>query len=158
MAIFHANTYIVEKKVSMGCSQGSSCGPLLWNVLYNTLLNLKFTSHTKTIAFADDLAILTHGKTLSEAEVYAHSDLSKIENWAREYKMQFNESKNKAMLITRKRSCHGISINLNNRRLQQVTEMKYLGIYFDNRLTFYKHIEHITLKIYDVGIHAKQNC
>jgi hypothetical protein len=130
----------------MGCPQGSRCGPGFWNVLYNALLNLGFSSHTKIIAFADHLVILTHGKTLSEAEVYANSDLAKIENWARENKMQFNKSKSKAMLITRKRSCVDINIYFNNRRLEQVSEMKYLGIYFDNRLTFYKHIEHIAEK------------
>jgi ribonuclease HI len=146
VAIFHANTYSVERKVSMGCPQGSCCGPGFWNVLYNALLNLEFSSHTKIIAFADDLAILTHGKTLTEAEVYANSDLAKIENWARENKMQFNESKSKAMLITRKRSRNDINIYLNNRKLEQVTEMKYLGIYFDSRLTFHKHIEHIAQK------------
>jgi len=74
----------------MGCPQGSCCGPRFWNVLYNALFNLEFSSHTKIIAFTDDLAILTYGKMLSEAEVYANSDLAKIENWARENKMQFN--------------------------------------------------------------------
>jgi len=83
---------------------------------------------------------------LSEAEVYANSNLAKIEKWARENKIQFNESKSKAMLITWKRSCHDIHINPNNRRLEQVMEMKYLGIHFDSRLTFYKHIEHIAQK------------
>jgi hypothetical protein len=60
--------------------------------------------------------------------------------------MQFNESKSKAMLITRKKSNDAIHIYLNNRRLEQVKEMKYLGIYFDSRLTFHKHIEHIVEK------------
>ena len=68
-------------------------------------------------------------------EVYANSDLAKIENWARVNKMQF-ESKSKAMLITRKRKCHDINIYLNNRRLERVRDMKYLGIHFYSRLTF----------------------
>jgi hypothetical protein len=55
--------------------------------------------------------------------------------------MQFIESKSKAMLITRKRSSDGIHIFLNNRRLEQVTEMKYIGTYFDSRLKFYKNID-----------------
>jgi len=62
----------------MGCPQGSCCGPGFWNVLYSALLNLEFSSHTKIIAFADDLAIRTYGKTLSVAAVYADSDLAKI--------------------------------------------------------------------------------
>ena len=63
VAILDANTYRKERKVTKGCPQGSFCGPGLWNVLYNALLDLQFTSHTKAIAFADDLAILTYGQT-----------------------------------------------------------------------------------------------
>jgi hypothetical protein len=92
--------------------------------LYNTVLNLEFSSHTKVIAFADDLVILTQGQTPIEVEVYANSDLARIEKWANDNKLQFNESKSKTMLITRKRSNDLINIYLNNRRLEQVTEMK----------------------------------
>jgi len=129
VAIFHANTYNLERKVTVGCPQGSCCGPGFWNIMYNTLLNLEFSSHMKVIAFADDLAIMMQSKMPSEAEVYANSDLAKIEKWAKENKMQFNESKSKAVLITRKRSNDNINICLNNRRLEQVKEMKYLGIF-----------------------------
>jgi hypothetical protein len=47
--------------------------------------------------------ILTYGNTHHEAEAYANADVARIENWAKENKMQFNESKSKAMIITRKR-------------------------------------------------------
>jgi len=119
VAILSANTYRKETKVTKGCPQGSCCGPGFWNLLYNAHLDLDFTSHTKAIAFADDLAILTYGETTSEAEAYANSDLAKIENWAKQNKMQFNELKSKTMLIARKRKRNreDINIYLNNRRL-----------------------------------------
>jgi len=54
-----------------------------------------------------------------------------------------------------------INIYLNNKRLEQVMEMKYLGIYFDIRLNFHKHIEHTTEKskkmVYMLGRIAKLN-
>jgi hypothetical protein len=79
VAILCANTYSREKKVTKGCPQGSCGGPGYWNILYNTLLDLEFTSHTKAIiAFADDLAILTYGETTTEAEADANSELAKI--------------------------------------------------------------------------------
>jgi len=77
--------------------------------------------------------------------------------------MQFNELKSKTMLTARKskRNREYINIYLNNRRLEQVKEMKYLGIYFENRLNFHKHIEHITEKsrkmIYVLGKTAQLN-
>ena len=125
VAIYYANTYKAERKVSMGCPQGSCCGSGLWNVLYNTLLNLDFSSHTKVIAFADDLAIMSQGKTPTEAEAYANSDLARIEKLAKENKLRFNETKSKAMMITRHRSNDTINVYLNNKRLEQVTETKY---------------------------------
>ena len=114
VASLHANTLTVTRTVTKGCPQGSCCGPGFWNIMYNALLN--FSGHTKVIAFADDLAVLTKGKTPTEAEAFAQSDLGKIEKWANDNKMQF-ETKSKAMLITRKRNIENINIYVNNRRL-----------------------------------------
>jgi len=112
--------------------KGEGGGPEFLNVLYNDLLNMKYSRRTKLIAFADDLAILTYGKTLPEAEAYANSNLATTEKWARDNKMKFNESRSKVMIITRKRRRDKINIFLNNRSLAQVDVMKYLGIHFDS--------------------------
>jgi hypothetical protein len=113
--------------------------------MYNDLLNLNFSCHTKIFAFAEDLSLslLTKWKTPSEAEAFANSDLAKIEKWAKDNKIQFNETKSKAMLITRKRNTESINIYINKRRLQIVKEMNYLGIHFDNRLSFNTHIKYL---------------
>ena len=115
-------------------------------MLYNDLLNMKYSSHTKLIAFADDIAMLTYGKTLSEAEAYANSDLAVTEKWAQENKMKFNEAKSKVLLISSRRRLGNVTIFLNNRKLEQVNVMKYMGIHFDSRLSFYKHIEQLADK------------
>lgn len=146
VAILHTNTHRVERSVTKGCPQGSCCGPGFWNVLYNDLLNLEYSSHTKIIAYADDIVILTHGKTHTAAEVYANSDLAIVEKWARENKLKFNENKSKVMLIAKKRRLGQVQIYLNNRNLEQVSAMKYLGINFDSRLSFQKHIEQVAEK------------
>ena len=56
-------------------------------------------------------------ETTSEAEAHTNSDLAKIENWAKQNKMQFNELKSKTLLIAseRKRNRENINIYLNNR-------------------------------------------
>jgi hypothetical protein len=73
--------------VSKGCSQGSCLGPGMWNIFYNTLLNVTFTSGTKIIAFADYLVLLTRGKLVSELENTANAELTKISKWAKENKV-----------------------------------------------------------------------
>ena len=71
----------------MGCPQHSCSGGI-----YNSPLNMDFTHHTQVTAFADDLLVLTRGKCALDAENYANQDLKKIENWARENKMHFNDT------------------------------------------------------------------
>jgi 4-alpha-glucanotransferase len=109
---------------------------------------MDFTHRTRVIAFAEDLPVLTRGKCALDAENYANQDLKKIENWARENKMQFNENKSKVLLVTTKTSRDNRTLNvyLNNKCLEQVSELKYLGIYFDSRLSFDRHIDYIVGK------------
>jgi len=92
-AIMLTNSRKIEKRITKGCPQGSCCGPGYWTILHNSLLNIKFTHHTKAIAFADDLVIMTKAESILEAENIMNAELGKISIWARENKHQFNEQK-----------------------------------------------------------------
>ena len=142
------NNYTMEKEVQKGCPQGSCCAPGYWNILYNSLLNLKFSSQTKVIAFADDLMVLTRGISAIEAENYANQDLKKIERWATDNKMEFNDKKSQVLFISRKRNDEkSVSIYLNYKKLDQTNELKYLGIYLDSKFNFNAHIDYTTDKL-----------
>ena len=82
LATLQSNNIKLEKEISRGCPQGSCCGPGLWNTFYNPLLNLNYTSRTKTIAFADDFILATRGKTVIEAVNITNTKLTKIAAWA----------------------------------------------------------------------------
>jgi hypothetical protein len=49
------------------------------------------------------------------------------------------------LLVTTKTSGDNRTLNiyLNNKRLEQVSELKYLGIYFDSRFSFGRHVDYI---------------
>jgi hypothetical protein len=101
LATLQTNNIKIEAELTKGCPQGSCCGPGLWNIYYNSLLNLNYTHRTKTIAFADDLILATRGKTVIEAENIANIELTKICAWANVNKIHFNEQKSKTMLLSR---------------------------------------------------------
>ena len=147
--------YRAEKAVKKGCPQGSCCGPGYWNVLYNSLLNQEFSQRSEVIAFADDLLIMTKGKSITETENYTNQDIKVIEKWAKNNKIRFNESKSKVLLVTNKKNVRNekIEIYLNNKPLEQVEELKYLGIYIDKKLKSDKHVDHIETKAISL-IHA----
>ena len=146
-ATLQTNNIKIETKITTGCPQGSCCGPGMWTIYYNSLLNLHFTHRTKTIAFADDLMLAIRGRTVSEAENMANVELTKIAAWARDNKVHFNEQKSKTILISRKRKeRRDVMLYLNSRPLPQVQSLKYLGIIIDKKLTFKDHIHYITEK------------
>jgi len=89
---------------------------------------MDFTRRIRVNAIANDLLVLTRGKCALDAGNYAEQDLKKIENWAKENKMIFNENKSKVLLVTTKTSGDNRTLNiyLNNKRLEQASEIKYL--------------------------------
>lgn len=58
---------VAEKVVSKGCPQGSILGPLLWNVLFNGLLELDM-GDAEVVAYADDAVVVVNAETRSEVE------------------------------------------------------------------------------------------
>jgi hypothetical protein len=50
-------------------------------------------------AYADDLMILTKGKTQAEVENYTNIETQKVAKWARINKIIFNDQKSKLMVI-----------------------------------------------------------
>jgi len=93
----------MEKNITKGSPQGSCCRPSFWSIQYNSLLNLRYTNHTKTVAFADDLVVMLKAELIRESEKIASMELSKISAWAKENKSRFNKKKSKVMLMTRQK-------------------------------------------------------
>jgi hypothetical protein len=81
----------MKTEISEGCPQGPCCDSGLWNIQYNSLQNLSFTRRTKAVAFADDLILVTRGKTVREAENFTNFEMSTITSWAKSNKIKFNE-------------------------------------------------------------------
>ena len=158
IATLSANNIAIQRSTSKGCPQGSCIGPGFWNLQYDSLLKLPYTKHTEVIAFADDFMMIIRGSNLTEIEHYANIEMLKVTNWARQNKITFNDRKSKLLLITRKNqnSERGLTVYLNNRKLDQTKQMKYLGVTIDSKFSFNQHIEQITQKCTKL-IHALAN-
>jgi len=75
-------------------------------------------------------------------------EMRKILEWARNNKLKFNENRSNDMLMSRRRRTERkeIEIYVNNKTLEQVNSIKYLGIIFDNKITFRDHNKYIDEK------------
>jgi len=102
-AVISINSSKMEKNITKGCPQGSRCGTGFWNIQFNSLLNLRYTNHMKTVTFADDLVIMIKADSIRKAENIANVEMNKISVWAKENKIRFTEQKSKVMLMTRRK-------------------------------------------------------
>ena len=154
-AVLFTNSCEVQREISRGCPQGSCCGPGFLNLQYNSLLKIEYSKQTKVLAFANDVVILTKGKSLLDIEIYANIEIQKIVKWAKNNKINFNDKKSKIMVISRKkaRTRRDIRVYLNNKELKQEKTLKYLGLVLDDRFKFNEHVEYITSKCIKI-IHA----
>jgi len=138
------NSLRMDKEMSRGCPQGSCSGPGVWNLQYNSLLELKYTKRTKVMAFADDLIIATRGESVRAVENYVNVELSKINVWVKNNKTRFNDKKSKVMVVSRRKRKENknITVCLNNKPLDQVIKMKYLKIILNHKFRCNKHIKY----------------
>ena len=80
-----------------------------------------------------------------------NSDLSKINNWAFQWKMSINPNPSKQaqeVIFSRKiqKTCHP-SIYFNNKSVKQVPSQKHLGLILDNKLNFQEHLKIYRIKL-----------
>jgi hypothetical protein len=130
------NDYSELTYIHAGVPQGSVLGPLLY-LLY--MADLPTSPRTLIATFADDTSIL---KTDSDPAVASHllqTDLLAIQHWLKRWRMKVNETKSTHVTFTTRRAtCPPVKINYV--QLPQSNGVKYLGLHFDRRLTWHKHI------------------
>ena len=134
--------------VKAGVPQGSILGPLLFLIYINDLPN-GLNSNAKL--FADDTPLFSVVHSITDSANLLNSDLSKINEWALQWKMNFNSypTKQAQEIIfswkTSQRNHPGLMFNNN---IVNVTSIhRHLGMIFDSKLSFDEHLKSVLKKI-----------
>ena len=118
--------------VTSGIPQGSVLGPLLFVILINDLPQVV---QSTTKIFADDTKlyrpIRTHADTL-----ILQQDISRLNDWATKWQMQFNESKCITLHIGAANP--GSHYKMNSVTLESSHSERDLGIIIDSKLKFHQ--------------------
>ena len=128
------------EKVCAGVPQGSILGPLLFLLYIN---DISYNLECKVKLFADDTCLFSIVNDPVESAVALNNDLSKIQQWAYQWKMEFNPdlTKHAAIVLF---SCKNNKILhpqlLFNDQIVIKVEEKRLGLILDGNLSFVKHI------------------
>lgn len=71
-----------------------------------------------------------------------------IAEWSEKFKLEFNASKTKLMMCTRKRKrIYQPILQFKGSEIQYVDEMNILGVIVDSKLKFYSHVQIISNKL-----------
>ncbi|XP_077976386.1 uncharacterized protein LOC144432146 [Styela clava] len=127
-----------------GVPQGSLLGPLFFLAYINDMSRCLKSS--ESIMFADDTDLILHGENLEDLFTVANYELANIHSWMLVNKLSLNANKTKFVLFHPSKhksvSCTK-PLLLNGNEIERVKEIKFLGVIFDENLSWKSHILHV---------------
>lgn len=128
-------------KVECGVPQGSILGPLLFLVYINDITSIP--NSPEIIMYADDTNIFFTGTTKEVIESSANSYLLHLSRWLKSNRLSLNTSKTKYIIFkpANKRDPYCVHLHFEDTLLEQVTEQKFLGVWFTEDLTWNTHVD-----------------
>ena len=132
--------YSERLPVTSGVPQGSILGPLLFLVYSNDIHS--YIQKSKLALFADDSKLFLPLVQPNSSSVL-QNDLDNLINWTTDNQMELNHTKCKALRIFRKKTPFQTNYSINGHIIEQVTNMKDLGVIVSKDLSWSRHIESI---------------
>lgn len=134
------NEYSESSSTSAGLPQGSVLSPTLYSIFTS---DIQIPSNCKIALYADDTAILVHGKLSNAISKKLQNGLKTVDKYFRKWKVKINITKTQAIIFPYNKSPKRIaSVNVfaNNNEVPYADMVKYLGVHLDKKLLFRDHI------------------
>ncbi|KAG1686575.1 putative RNA-directed DNA polymerase from transposon BS [Nymphon striatum] len=134
--------------LEMGVPQGSILSVTRFSLKINDIVN-HVKSGTQCFLYVDDLVVAYASKSISTIERHLQLSLNKIEKWTNENGFKFSSSKTVSMhfcLLTRLH--HDPQLRLGSSPIPLVNSTRFLGLVFDKKLNFLKHMQVLKLKCF----------
>ena len=128
------------KTVDRGCPQGSSLGPILWNIYQNDLFYENISSQLSM--YADDHQLYSSNQSIKDTTEVLEKDGKTTGEWYKVNYLEGNLSKYQVMLMTKGNQMI-TEIDIDNHKISQTEQIKLLGVTLDNGLNFSEHVSTI---------------
>lgn len=122
-----------------GCPQGSHMGPVLFNLVANSVHNyLPAGTETAIYQYADDMVIIRNIKN-GEDEDDMQDAINRVDVWATQCRLKINANKTALMKFTRRNTDLTTTYQIRQENIASVDSFAYLGLILDTKLTFNQH-------------------
>ena len=130
-----------------GVPQGSVLSVTCFAIAINEILDV-VTPPVRGSLFVDDFALYCTGYDAKSIHHYIQKSIDAVSKWADENGFRFSASKTVAIRFTRRRNLEEIpTLILNGNILPYQSEVKFLGMIFDEKLTWNSHINNLKVKV-----------
>ena len=138
----------------MGIPQGSILSPILFNIMIYDLPKV-ISSHFSVVQYADDIALWTNVSMKRKTSLYEikhiqklyQLELNRLSNYLMLSGFDLSTEKTKMILFSKCLSPRLLpKFYIKNQEIQYCNEIKFLGVYFTNKLSWKKHINHLLQK------------
>ena len=130
----------------MGVPQGSVLAPILYNI-YASDIEENLPRDVKSISYADDVVIYSSNMDIQYLIDTIETSGNMLCQWCTNNCLELSPEKSELVLFSKKYKLPNISIQLESTTLHTVKSVKYLGVIFDTKLLWRKHIETISVKV-----------
>ena len=137
-----SNTY----ELDLGIPQGSSLSGTLFLIAVDSIGNCIKNYMYKSF-FVDDARVSYITNDLKQGEIKLQKVLNDLVAWGDKTGFSFSDTKSVVMIFNRKSGDNPkINLKLGDKPLKVVTEKKFLGMLFDNKLDWSLHLEKVKNK------------
>ena len=131
--------------IEYGTSQGSCLGPLLFLIFTNDLHLC--VENGNCLLFADDTTLYLSHQHISYLKWGIEDDLKRVMDWFKANKLTLNVNKTECVLFNYKPVKRDFSIDIKSTTIPSTDNVKFLGLWLDNKLTCRKHTKTLMIKI-----------
>ncbi|KAK2707171.1 hypothetical protein QYM36_015003, partial [Artemia franciscana] len=129
-------------KHDLGLPQGGVLSPILF-VIYCSDLDMSTVLRCKTYIYADDIALVTTGKTPIILQSVMQKALNNVQQWCSENNMTLSPEKTVGMLFSKNNNTAVPQVNVVNQPIRLDDSFCYLGLIFYSKMAWLRQIEYL---------------
>jgi len=126
--------------IDNGTPQGSVCSPILFNIMINDVFD-GVNQRINRALYADDGALWARGRNIDHLQQKMQTAINQVGKWSFKWEFHVSVEKTQFICFSKKRVKPTVDLRIYGQSLKQVNELRYLGVWFDSKLTFKNHVQ-----------------